>query len=486
MWERKVHARRGLAAVAALAGSFALALAAAPPASAVGWTPAAMQPAAAGCARSTVVSSSAALASAVASAQPGDCVLLANGTYAGLTIARSGTAASPITVEAQNQLQAAFTGTVNVTGSYVTLQGLHFTGSGNVHLTGTTGSRVTRSLFNSTRGGHFILLTGDHVNANRIDHDELGPQVQPLVSEIFVGGGALLAQNTRIDHNYFHDVRPGPNNTNTIQLGEGSGSAGQAAHSLVEYNLFARCSGENEMIEVKSGANVIRYNTMHANAGWISLREGNGSSVYGNFYFGDGVAGAGGIRMWGADHVVYDNYIDAQDNAIDLGSGDPHPVATSHAPLIRPVVVNNTFISEGTIAVNIRRVRPVAPDHMIFANNIAIGAHGAVVSFGDKPTNPTLANNIVHPLAGATAGVAAQPGVWAVADPGLTRDAAGVQEPGPGSRAVGAGTTAYGSLVADDVFGRARPAPPTIGAVEAGSGGTRHPLTTADVGPASA
>ncbi|HZR41959.1 MAG TPA: polysaccharide lyase 6 family protein [Ktedonobacteraceae bacterium] len=437
------------------------------------------------CLRTVTVTSGAALAGAATSALPGDCIVVANGSYTGLTLGRSGTAAHPIMFEAQNLLQATFTSSVVLTGSYVTLQGFHFGGSGNVRFSSTTGSRVTRCLFNSTKGGHFIELAGNGNNGNRIDHSELGPQTQPAVSEIFVGGGSLVAQNTQIDHNYFHDVKPGPNNTNTIQLGISSAFQFQNEHSIVEYNLFVRCSGENEMIEVKSGMNIVRYNTMHANSGYISLREGNANTVYGNFVFGDGVVGAGGIRMWGNDHVIYNNYIDSHDTALELGSGDPHPVPTSHFPLIRPTIVNNTFISESTSAVTLSNVRPVAPDHMIFANNIAIDGHGTVMNFQVKPTNSTYADNIVHPLAGATAGVTATPGQWLIEDPRLVADSAGVQEPVTGSPAIRAGSSANSSLVTDDVFGRARPSSPTIGAVEFGSGGTRHPLTTADVGPAS-
>ncbi len=437
------------------------------------------------CRRTVPVATNTALAGAADAAQPGDCIVVANGTYTGLTLSRSGTAADPITFEAQNPLQATFTTSVTLTGSYVTLQGFHFGGSGNVVMTNTTSSRITHSLFNSTRGGAFLQLTGNSDKNNRIDHNEFGPHVQSGVPMVAVGGGTTLAQNTLVDHNYFHDVKPGANETNALHLGTTSGFADLPAHSIVEYNLFVRCSGENEMIETKSSDNIIRYNTFHANSGWISLREGNGTSVYGNFIFGDGVVGAGGIRLWGNDHVIYDNYIDAHDAAINLGSGDPHPVPTSHFPLIRPTIVNNTFISESTSAVTISNVRPVAPDRMIFANNIAIDGHGPVIDFQVKPTNPIYADNIVHPLAGATAGVTATPGQWLIEDPKLSLDSVGVQEPVASSPAVGAGSHAYSSLVTDDVFGRARPSSPTIGAVEFGSGGTRHPLTTADVGPAS-
>src|SRR5579859_4546640 len=63
------------------------------------------------CGRTVTVSSGATLAAAAGSAQPGDCIVVANGSYAGLGISRSGTAANPITIAAATQLQAVFTST---------------------------------------------------------------------------------------------------------------------------------------------------------------------------------------------------------------------------------------------------------------------------------------------------------------------------------------------------------------------------------------
>ena len=58
------------------------------------------------CLRIVNVSNSSGLASAVASALPGDCIVLANGNYSGVTVAKSGTSGNPITISAANQGQA--------------------------------------------------------------------------------------------------------------------------------------------------------------------------------------------------------------------------------------------------------------------------------------------------------------------------------------------------------------------------------------------
>jgi hypothetical protein len=60
----------------------------------------------------------------------------------------------------------------------------------------------------------------------------------------------------------------------------------------------------------------------------------------------------------------------------------------------------------------------------------------------------------------------------------------GVLQPAPDSPALRAGSTAFATLVTDDVEGRPRTAPPDIGAVQSSSPATpiRLPLTVADVG----
>ncbi|TMC19607.1 MAG: hypothetical protein E6J34_15020 [Chloroflexi bacterium] len=433
------------------------------------------------CTRSVPVSGDAALAAATSAAQAGDCLLLSNGTYK----ASSFTISGPVQISAQNPLKAVISaGTMTLTGSHKVIQGLTFTGTANVALNDCVNCRVTRSFFKNTKGDA-IHLSGNNDDANRIDHNEFGPMPQKA-HYIDVGGGTVLAKNTQIDHNYFHDHARYVNGADTITLGGVGGVSGdiQNAHSIIEFNLFVRCNGENEMIENKSSGNIIRYNTVLETNGAISLRAGNNVSVYGNFVFGKGVAGSGGIRMWGDNHLIYDNYIDVQSFSIFVGAGDA-AAPGAHFALHNPHIFNNTFISEGESAVNLGvGGHKIGPDNMIFANNIAQSSHGPVIRLGPAaPTNPTYANNIVNPLPGATAGITATAGQWQVVDPKLTHDAVGVSEPASGSPAIQAGSNAYASVVTEDIFGRTRTSPPDIGAVQSGSGGARHPLALAEVGP---
>ncbi len=78
-----------------------------------------------------------------------------------------------------------------------------------------------------------------------------------------------------------------------------------------------------ETISVKSSDNTIRYNTMRSTAGQFTLRHGNRTSVYGNYILGDGQGGSSGLRVYGGDHKIYNNYIAGVNGvAINIDAGN--------------------------------------------------------------------------------------------------------------------------------------------------------------------
>ncbi len=90
------------------------------------------------------------------------------------------------------------------------------------------------------------------------------------------------------------------------------------AGATVEYNLFERVNGDPEAISVKSSGNTIRYNTIRSSLGGIVLRHGNNNRVEGNYL----LAGSNGIRIYGNDHLIVNNYVGGVSSAgIVLGSG---------------------------------------------------------------------------------------------------------------------------------------------------------------------
>jgi nitrogen regulatory protein PII len=207
--------------------------------------------------------------------------------------------------------------------------------------------------------------------------------------------------------------------------------------NVVEHNLFVNCSGEAEMISMKSSANTFRYNTVRNSAGNISLRAGRHNTVYGNYVFGTG--NQGGIRMYEDDHKIFNNYI-ATGQALIANRAD-----AIHAAVKNAVIVNNTFL--GSVA--------LTGTGNVFANNITSAAPS---------------------IGGATGGN------------NLMADAAGLMKVGEvmvigmGSKAIDASMGSY-PFVMDDVNGQPRDKP-DIGADELSTAPSLYgPLTVKDVGP---
>lgn len=425
------------------------------------------------------VSTDAALAAETA--KPGNCVIAEDGTYAALTIAAEG-----VHLKARKRLGAGFAaGTVILTGSHVTVEGFTFTGSANLRMLDTVGSRVTRSKFASS-AAEFVQLHGQKGDRNRVDHNEMGPKAQ-AGHMVQIGRNPYTPTRTRVDHNYFHDLADGVQGGEALRVG-GFGPPGDYfhAHTVFEYNLIVRCNGDAEILSLKSSANVFRYNTVRASTGEINIRAGQANEIYGNFIFADGVTKAHGIRLSEDDHKIYNNYVETVEDALLFPPGHEKPgnpppgvppsgPFTAHAQVRNAVISGNTFITQGRAVDFGGGVKP--PDNLTFANNL-VQAGGLNVGKAETVTNPTYRSNL---LWGGEPGVTG-PG-FLQADPKLVRDRHGLLRPGWHSPALRAGAAGYHR---DDVQGRKRLSPPDIGAIEASawwSWPRRSPLTTADVGP---
>lgn len=78
--------------------------------------------------RTVNVASAAQLTTALNNAQPGDHIVLANGSYNGFTVEKSGTSVKPIVIRAANVLGAKV-GNVTINGNYVWVMGMNAGGS---------------------------------------------------------------------------------------------------------------------------------------------------------------------------------------------------------------------------------------------------------------------------------------------------------------------------------------------------------------------
>jgi len=473
------------------------------------------------------VNSNSTLTSALSSVNPGDTIVLANGTYAGFTISSSGTASAPVTIQAASQGGATISsGIIHFSkNSYVTVQGLTITTPGSSQsIDGASApvavwfdasghcrlSRCTLKLAGAASGIQWVTLSGAS-DSNRVDHSEFGPSTVSGVRYILPRGNPTIpgvtppsdrtswaeghgpvnpnmARNTLIDHNYFHDKASGT--AETIALGAiGVTGDYQNTNSIVEYNLFVNCDGDPEIITTKSSSNIIRYNTFRTCYGTISLRAGNNSAIYGNIMLQGDKSGSGGIKLFEKNHVIYNNYIENVDQyPILVGSGDPYSPNSgfTHAQVFDAIVVNNTLASTNShgFALGYGAHTLGAVDSVV-ANNIITGSVAKLVEQANAPTNMTYSDNIAWPTAGGALGITATSAQFRIVNPQLAT-VNGLQKLSSGSPAIDAGDTTYTSLVVDDIDGQPRDTHIDIGADEFSSAPiTRHPLTTADVGPLS-
>lgn|GEM_PF-1419425 len=468
-----------------------------------------------GCGRTVSVNSNSSLSSAVSNALPGDCIVLANGSYAGFTISRDGASNAPIVIRAANRGGATISSGIirlNHT-SFVTIEGLTMTTSGStqtvdgesfpvgVWIDGGDNCRITRNTFRLTgqATGTQWIMVGGNSNLNRIDHNEFGPNTVDNVHYIFVrgqreiagvtpdplrdrgpwseGNGPVnpnIARNTQIDHNYFHDMASGT--AEAIVLG-GLGITGdyQNTASIVESNLFVHCDGDPETVSIKSSGNTIRYNTILNSAGGIVSRSGNQSQIIGNFIRG----GATGIRIHERDHTVYNNYVENMtDYPFNIGNGNFYDqTGFTHAQVVRARVAHNTFVTINNRPVIIGwSSRPLLPQDCVFANNILSGS--ATLLDASQAGNTTFSNNIAN----GTLGASLPASQFRQVNP-LLAMSDGIFKLTSGSPAINAANATFYPFITVDIDGQSR-STPDIGADEFSTAAVvRRLLTTADVGP---
>jgi hypothetical protein len=423
------------------------------------------------------VTSLAALQSALDKANPGDTIVLADGSYSAgstLSIKRSGTSSAPVTVAAEHTGKATITGSKTfafASGvSNVVLRGFKFRGGASLSVpAGASHNRLTRNDFQLTGDGNWVTVSGDDTV---VDRNVFQNRTSQGVFLQILGPSGAMAKRVHVHHNYFFNHQfAGSNGGESIRLGL-SDRQSYSANALIENNLFEKADGDSEAISVKSSDNVVRYNTIRDSKGYIVLRHGNRSVVEGNLLFGSG------IRFHGNDHRIVNNYVaNSGDRAIVFGSGDEAdsgPSSKLHDRPDRVTVAYNTVLGSNSVIDG--DGGDFKPKDCVVADNIVRGTSGTLVTL---PSGSTVKyeGNITF---GGSAGIPSRS-----VDPKLVKDAAGLYRLSPGSPAIDAGVGSY-PFAAKDFDLQARSDAYDVGADEYfASGATRVPLTKADVGPAA-
>ncbi|MDX3060883.1 MULTISPECIES: polysaccharide lyase 6 family protein [Streptomyces] len=449
-------------------------------------------------ATTTTVTSLDALQKAIDKALPGDRIVVADGTYtvpAGKAVTvsgRNGTSAAPITIVSQSRGGAVLKGErsfVLGNSSHVTLSGFTLRQSVTLEVPATcTGIRLTRNTleFADDTDLDWVVVRGDDT---KVDRNRFRSKTTAGCYLVADGpGSTAMAQRLQVLRNHFSDHSySGGNGGEPIRLGVSS-RALSSAHGVVEYNLFERCDGDPEAISVKSSDNTVRYNTIRDSVGGIVLRHGNRTTVEGNHLLG----GVNGLRLYGNDHVVANNYLYAlTGRALVIGSGstrDHHAGETAderrgNDACDRTLIVHNTLLNNRTtLSGDSGTDRPHLPQDVSVADNLLVAQSGGLVQAG-LGAGVTWRSNL---LWGAALPGDIPSSGYTRADPLLRLESDGVHRLSPGSPAIGAASSGLGSVTLD-LDGHARGAARDTGADQYSvQEPLRRPLTAADVGPNAA
>jgi len=217
--------------------------------------------------RTINVSNASQLSSALSSAQPGDHIVLGNGTYSGsFSVSRNGTSQNPIVIRSANPLGAQITSRMRIGASYNILQGIHFNGGG-IDFEGAQNTRVTRSHFNNITAR---AIHARNSSAVLIDYNEFSSR-KGLNSG--VANAVTLRRTNRnfeIAYNYIRDFPYKTANysdiaISSIMTGFGPNDYPTNTAHFIHHNLHIN-AGSAEM-EIKSTGNRIENNTIIGESG---------------------------------------------------------------------------------------------------------------------------------------------------------------------------------------------------------------------------
>lgn len=466
---------------------------------------------------------------AITSAVSGDEIILAEGSYTGESITLTGingTEESPIIIRAENIGKDTLNDDTYIdfrNCSYITIQGFVINISNKsttFKVQASNNIRITQNVFNGENEAYYaeqeegeelernssvwISIQGiwdDDVtlsNNNRIDHN-MFMNKHTLGNMIRIDGTAELyvSQYDVIEFNHFMNMGPrADNEMEAIRVGW-SAMSESSGYTTVSNNLFEECNGDPEIISIKCNDNTVSHNTFRRCEGTLSLRHGNRTVVEGNFFFGEGAEGTGGVRIYGSDHVIINNYFEGLtgtkwDAPITLTEGDAEEGSTgltSHFRIERALIANNTLINNDygiEVGYDNNGSYSKPPRDVVMAYNVIVGDTSAFVSYLNEPDNMNWMGNIALATDYATlgSGVTFTSDEMEELDPQLVLDS----ELEFYKATASSPTLTLSSEISDDVVydieGQLRSGTTNYGADEFSTSTTNYsPLDADDVGP---
>lgn len=374
------------------------------------------------------------LQNAISSVEPGDNIILANGTYKDVEIKLigEGTESNPITLKAETPGKVFIEGTssLEISGNYIQVSGLFFR-NGFSPKTNVIAFRTSpKEVANHSKVTNCVIL--DYNNLER-DQDNLWVQLYGKHNEFsnsYLAGKTNGGPTLRVDlkgnqsiRNYHKIInnhfgprpRKGGARGETIQLGS-SFTSMSPSNTLIANNLFEECNGEVEIISSKTNFNIIKNNVFYKSEGSVVTRHGNYVTIDGNYFIGDGVNDQyGGIRIINTGHWVINNLfykIKGKNfrSPIAIMNGIPKSPLNRYNQVTDVVVAYNTFVDSSSpwqfgVGTNIAQadvlpkseIRSARPLRTEVVNNIIYNSEGDPnpIIEHDKADGVTFASNII-------------------------------------------------------------------------------------------
>jgi len=358
---------------------------------------------------------------AVKSAEPGDTITLANGTWENFEIlfTGEGTEDEPIRLTAEEKGKVIITGESNlrIAGEYLEVSGLVFKDGFTPTQEVVSFRRNKEHLANNSRITEIVIEDFNQIERqepdfwvmmygknNRFDHNHIsGKRNKGVTMAVRLNTEASQQNRHRIDHNYFGPRSIlGSNGGETLRIGT-SHYATTDSLTVVENNYFDRCDGELEIISSKSGRNVIRGNTFFESRGTLTMRHGEHTLVEDNVFFGNGADHTGGIRVINAAQTVRNNYMEGLTGsrfggALVVMNGVPNSPANRYQQVKDSVIENNSLVNSDNVqlAAGSDQERSATPIDTTFKNNLIAHKSGKdVFTIYDDVSGIDFADNIV-------------------------------------------------------------------------------------------
>lgn len=309
---------------------------------------------------------------AAAMLQPGDVIVLANGTWTDVEfqIKANGLPDQPVTLTVEEPGKVIISGQSNLrfSGEHIVVSGLVFkdgyTPTSEVVSFRTSkddlanNSRVTNTViddFSNPERYDSDLWVGIYGKNNRFDHNSLiGKGNRGVTLAVRMNTEASHENGHIIESNYFGPRQTlGSNGGETLRIGTSHYSR-EYSNTVVRNNYFDRTSGELEIISSKACGNEIRDNVFFESQGTLTMRHGHYTTVEGNYFLGNRVPNTGGIRIINENQTVRNNYLSGLTGhrfrgALVIMNGVPNGPINRYDPVIDSLMNNNIVVDSDHI-----------------------------------------------------------------------------------------------------------------------------------------